>query len=158
MTTDIAPNAHDWDKIARQAVLGAGKRSGQSKLKVRTVKDVCMHIASGLPRKTAAALAGTSDRQVKRWIDERPTVSDAIERAIEVGKARYFRKIDADSSFKAAQAMLEYMDPDMRGGDLAASRGGPSIQVVVNVPVPQAPDMVDITPQIDIESGGNTTE
>ena len=141
----------DWEQVARNGLAkGAGK--GARKVNRRNLTDLCRNLASGIPLETAARLQGIQPQSIRAWSESRPVAWEAIERARAQGERTQLRKIAAASDWKAADRLLGLMNSQYQQDSGAASPGGgPAIQVVINVPLPQLVEpgdkpMIDVTP------------
>lgn len=146
----------DWEQVARNGLVN-GASKGTRKLNRRNLTDLCERLASGIPLETAARLQGIQPQAIRAWAETRPVAWQAIERARAVGEQTQLRKIAAANDWKAADRLLGLMNSeytqDSGGG---ASAGGPAIQVVINVPLPQlvepgAKPVIDIAPDPAME-------
>ena len=141
----------DWEQVARNGLAkGAGK--GSQKVNRRNLTDLCRNLASGIPLETAARLQGIQPQTIRAWSQSRPVAWQAIERARAQGERTCITKIANASDWKAADRLLGLINGEYaQESGAALSGGGPAIQVVINVPLPQLVEpgdkpMIDVTP------------
>lgn len=146
----------DWEQVARNGLAkGAGK--GSQKVNRRNLTDLCRNLASGIPLETAARLQGIQPQTIRAWSETRPIAWQAVERARAQGERTCLTKIANASDWKAADRLLGLINSEYtQDSGAGASAGGPAIQVVINVPLPQlvepgAKPVIDITPDPAVE-------
>ena len=146
----------DWEQVARNGLVN-GVAKGNRKLNRRNLTDLCKRLASGIPLETAARLQGIQPQAIRAWAETRPTAWQAIERARATGEQTQLRKIAAANDWKAADRLLGLMNSQyQQDSGAASSGGGPAIQVVINVPLPQLVEpgdkpVIDVTPNPAVE-------
>ena len=143
----------DWAKAARQS-LETGETKGMRKLTRRKLTDLCTSLAEGIPYQTAARIHGLRPETVDEWQRIRPTAGMLIDKARGKGELLRIRNIAKASDWKAQDRLLQMQQPEYaQDSGAASSGGGPAIQVVINVPLPQLVEpgdkpIIDISPVV----------
>lgn len=145
------PATIDWSALAKSALAAHGK--GMRKLNRMRLRAMLADLADATPLDTVCRRHGFNPDSIRQLATSRPGLWAVIEQARAEGETKCLKKIGDSNQWQAQDRLLQYARPSQytpqSPGAGPGQSGGPTINVVINVPRPELAQAGGSLPIID---------